>query len=225
MKATVQTSSRRPYKGVDPSERIAIRKQKVLDAALELFGTQGYQATTMAMLSVESGVPHRYLTSIFPIREDILRELYRQISDEVKQAVLAAREAAPLTPVAMIRRGVGAACHAYLADPRKTRINCLEVVGVSAQFEMLRRQVIRDFCQVILDDVSRLSAQGLLPAGNYQYGAIGLVGAFHELMTEWVLAEPAMRPSVEVLAGQMAEFFWGALLALKMPLPTADQAS
>ncbi|MFN3714525.1 MAG: TetR/AcrR family transcriptional regulator [Alcanivoracaceae bacterium] len=204
---------------MEPSERVAIRRQKILDAALELFGTQGYQATTMAMLSVESGVPHRYLIGIFPGREDILRELYQRISDDVKQAVMAARAAAPATPAAMIRHGVGAACHAYLADPRKTRVNCLEVVGVSAQFEILRRQVIRDFGQVILDDVTRFSDQGLLPAGDYQYGAIGLVGAFHELMTEWVLTESADRPPVAVLAGKIAEFFWGSLLAVQIPLP------
>lgn len=212
--------SGRRYQGAAPAERIARRRTLLLDAGIQLFGTRGYPQTTLAMLSAEAGVPHRYLTQVFPTREDLLRAIYITISQDVKTAVLAARAAPTGDPLARLRRDVDAACRAFTADERRLRINCVEVVGVSPAFEQLRRQVIRDFAQLILDEVESFVAAGLLPPrDDYRYGAIGLVGAFHELMTEWVLTPPAQRPPVDALAQQVQEFFRGMLLAALNPPP------
>ncbi|MDP2226363.1 MAG: TetR/AcrR family transcriptional regulator [Moraxellaceae bacterium] len=211
----------RRYGGAGPEQRVAERRAKIIEAGVELFGRRGFQATTMAMLSAESGVPHRYLVQIFPTREDLLREIYLGIYHDVTVAVRASRQAAEMSPAALIRTGVRAACDTFLLDFRKTRINCLDVVGVSPAFEQLRRATIREFCRLILEDVEKLVAAGLLPPRDYLYGAIGLVGAFTELMTEWVLAEEGQRPPQALLVRQIEEFFWATLLATQYPLPDA----
>lgn len=213
----------RPYAGADPDERIARRREQLFEAGIELFATRGYQATTLAILSAQSGVAHRYMTAIYPGKEALLRDIYLKITGDVADVVRHAQRSASHAPELMIRAGVRSACHAFLADPRKTRINCIEVVGVSAEFEQLRRKVIREFCQLILRQVYQLVERGVLPQGDYEYGAIGLVGAFHELMTEWVLSEDNRRATPDQLAEQMAQFFWGALLAVTNPLPESGR--
>lgn len=210
----------RRYKGIDPAERIAQRREKIFAAGIELFSTQGYPQTTMAMLSVASGVPHRYLTQLFPSKEDLLREIYLAITAQVVAAVYAARQGAVLDPIGQIRRDVDSACHAFLADERYLRINCLEVIGVSQEFEQLRRKVIRDFSHLILKEINQFVELGLLPErADYYSGTLGIVGAFHELMTEWVLTPKSERPPSTVLIHQVQEFFRGMLLAALNPLP------
>lgn len=209
----------RRYKGADPAERVAQRRVRILEAGIELFGTRGFPQTTMAMLSVESGVPHRYLTQIFPGKEALLQEIYLGISCDAMEAVRAGRRSPVSDPIEQIRQDVASACHAFLVDERRLRINCLEVVGVSPEFEQLRRKVIRGFSQLILDEVNKLVSAGLLPErADYLSGTIGLVGAFHELMTEWVLTPKSGRSSEEVLVRQIQEFFRGMLLAVLNPL-------
>ena len=215
---TLETGRR--YKGAEPAERYAQRRTKILAAGVELFGTKGYPQTTMGMLSMVSGVPHRYLTQLFPKKEDLLREIYLTITEEVMNAVLNARQGSLPNPVQQIRRDVESACHAFIADERYLRINCLEVVGVSQEFEQLRRKVIRDFSHLILAEVNQFVEAGLLPArADYYSGTLGLVGAFHELMTEWVLTPASNRPSPDILVHQIQEFFRGMLLAVLNPLP------
>ncbi len=205
----------RRYKGVDSVERIAQRRARILAAGIELFGRRGYARTTMAMISAESGVPHRYLTQLFPTREDLLREIYLSITQSVADAVRASRPKLRTDLIAQMRQDVATACHAFLADERFLRINCLEVVGVSQEFEQLRRKVIRTFSQLILEEVDTMVAAGLLPErDDYFSRTLGLVGAFHELMTEWVLTPEERRPATEVLIAQVQEFFRGMLLAV-----------
>lgn len=209
----------RRYKGADPAERAAQRREKIYNAGVELFGTRGYPHTTMAMLSVTSGVPHRYLTQLFPRKEDLLREIYLTITQNVMNAVTQGRGTPAQDPITQIRRDVESACLAFLADERCLRINCLEVVGVSQEFEQLRRRVIRDFSHMILDEINTYVSQGLLPPhADYYSGTLGLVGAFHELMTEWVLTPPGKRPAPHTLVHQIHEFFRGMFLAVMNPL-------
>ncbi len=210
----------RRYKGADPAERVAQRRAKILAAGIDLFATRGYPQTTMAMLSVASGVPHRYLSQLFPSKEDLLREIYLAISKQVMEAVLLARRSPGASPIEQIRRDVDVACRAFLADERSLRINCLEVVGVSQAFEQLRRQVIREFSRLIEDEIQQFVGAGLLPdQADYASAALGLVGAFHELMTEWVLTPASRRPAATVLVEQVQEFFRGMLLAALHPGP------
>lgn len=216
---TGRSRSGRRYGGADPAERLAQRRARILEVGIELFGTRGYAQTTLGMLSAESGVAHRYLTQIFPTKEAILREIYLDIFHDVTQAVRVARQSPLLDPLGQIHRDVGAACSVFFADPRRLRIDCVEVIGVSAEFEQLRRKVIRDFGALILEEVNKLVASGVLPAAyDYHAGAIGLVGAFHELMTEWVLTPAAERPQVDVVIAQIQEFFRGMLLAVLNPV-------
>lgn len=205
----------RRYKGVDSSERIAQRHSRIFDAGVELFGTRGYHATTMAMLSVQSGVPHRYLISIFPDKESLLREIHQSIIDDIMRAVRDVPNAMPNDPISFVRQGVGAACRVLLEDMRKLRIGCLEVGGISEDFEQFRRNMIRQYFPLILESIDKFVAKGMLPRRDEYYVAmaVGLVGAYNALMTEWALTAPEQRPAPEVLIDQISEFFRGTLLA------------
>lgn len=212
MSKEITALSGRRYKGADQDERIAARRESILETGLELFGTRGYQATTLAMLSAQSGVAHRYLVSIFPEKEDILREITFIIYHEVATSVQAAQNIPGTAQAEVIKQTVTALCKVYLEDVRKARITCIEIVGVSVDFERFRRIAQRELGQLILAGVDRLIKGGILPKKDYQFSAIGLVGAVHELLTEWFLAPADVRPQAEIFIQQVEDFFWSVLL-------------
>lgn len=209
----ISVVSGRRYKGADQDERVAARREKILEAGLDLFGTRGYQATTLAMLSAQSGVPHRYLSGIFPEKEDILRELTFSIYHEVSAAIREAQSAPGADKNDVIRRTVEAICRVYLEDARKARVTCIEIVGVSTEFEMFRRIAQRELGQLILAGVDILVDAGVLQKKDYLFTSIGLVGAVQELLTEWLLAPATVRPEPEVFIRQVQDFFLGVLLS------------
>jgi AcrR family transcriptional regulator len=208
------TAPQRRYKGADPQERMAERREKILSAALELFGTRGFRATTLAMLSANSGVPHRYLIQIFPEKEEILWEIYQGIFKEVREAVLAVPAPVPFDLDNWIRANIACACSTMAADLRKARITFLEVVGISPAFETRRRGVIRDFARLIRDSLHLTSLPLPMTDEEVHYGTIGLVGVFNEIMVEWMLTEASERPPIEAPVGYIHQMYVGAFIAL-----------
>jgi hypothetical protein len=83
----------------------------------------------------------------------------------------------------------------YTGDPRRARIVCVEVMGVSPELSKLRRGNLRDFATLLENFTGALVDQGLLPKRDYHASCIGMVGAIIELIADWVVAE--QRPPAE----------------------------
>jgi AcrR family transcriptional regulator len=209
---TTTAPTKRRYKGADPEERLAERREKILNAGLAFFGTRGFRATTFAMLSVGSGVPHRYLIEIFPEKEDILWEIYQRIYVEVRTAVMAVQAPKPFSLGPWVLANIACACHTLTVDPRKAHITFLEVVGVSSAFEMRRRQMIRDFAKLVGDSLRGASLPLPLSEQDVHYGTIAMVGALNEIMVEWMLTDAAERPAIEVPVHQIYKICMGAFM-------------
>ena len=75
-------------------------------------------------------------------------------------------------------------------DPRRTRILCVEVIGVSSEMFERRRAAIHEFANVLNSFTRALVASGELPDRDYMRSCVGMVGAIRELMTEWLIVEP-----------------------------------
>jgi AcrR family transcriptional regulator len=70
---------------------------KIMDASLELFGTRGYEATSINLIAKEAGVSKGLIYNYFESKEDLLKGLidrlmkegedimYRQITDDPKK--------------------------------------------------------------------------------------------------------------------------------------------
>ncbi len=95
MSADRQEPEGRRYGGRDAGERRAERREQLLAAALELFGTRGFHAVTIRQLCAEARLAPRYFYEQFGDREELLRTVYATGMAAVFGAVLAARETAP----------------------------------------------------------------------------------------------------------------------------------
>ena len=195
----------RAYRGVSPEQRLAERRQRLLDAALELFASQGYAKTPIEMLCAEAKVTARHFYQLFASREALLRALYDDIIRELRDAVLAAVSLPGLPRREQIALAVQALVRHYLEDARRARVGVLEVVGVSAEMERRRREVIHDIARIIEYYVQGLATRGELPVHNYHLLCVALVGGINELLADWLtVPEP---PTTTELANEIIYIF------------------
>src|SRR5271167_5171779 len=129
----------RRYRGITPSERHAQRRKQLIEAGLELFGTQGYASTSIRAVSAAASLNSRYFYESFSSREDLLYSVYERIVQEI---IAAAIEATSTTDTIeeQARAGLRAGWTILTDDRRKARVLAVEVVGVSDRLEQLRRK-------------------------------------------------------------------------------------
>ena len=180
----------RPWRGLSPVERREARRRRLLEAALELFGTTGYAGTSLTALCSLAGVSPRHFYDIHPGREQLLAELYDEIAADIVGRLRRAQAAAPQNVQDQVHAGLEAVVSALADDPRRARVLLVEIVGVSGPLDALRRQWVRRFSEVICQSHTRLVTGAGLPPRDVAAVAVGLVGAINELLTDWLLTDP-----------------------------------
>src|SRR6516162_11210681 len=92
IRSRVETS--RTYRGITPSARQADRRERLMEAGLELFGTLGYARTSVRAVSAAASLNSRYFYESYRSREDLLYAVYQRIVTDIftRAAEATARE-------------------------------------------------------------------------------------------------------------------------------------
>lgn len=202
-------SDARRYRGRAPEERRRARRGRLIEAAVALFGTEGFTETTIERICARAAVATRHFYEEFESREALLRAAYDQVICDTRQAVLVALEGAGSDPRERTRASLDAFLHSYLDDPRRGRIACIEVVGVSPELERHRRSVIHEFAQVIAYESERSARAGHMPVRDFTLGAIAMAGATNELVIEWFTRPDP--PAIDELRDELLGLFIAVL--------------
>ena len=72
----------RDYDGKTAAERIAERRERLIDAGVELFGERGYAATSIRSVLQQSGLRDRYFGESFADLDSLLAAVYSRLIDE-----------------------------------------------------------------------------------------------------------------------------------------------
>jgi AcrR family transcriptional regulator len=178
----VETS--RTYRGVTPAQRRAERRERLLAAGLELFGTVGYAHTSVRAVSAAASLNSRYFYESFGSREDLLYSVYQRILTDIftraSEAVVQED-----TIEGKARAGLRAGWTAVTEDRRKARIVALEVVGVSERMERLRRESRRALAQLTAEQALSL-AGGVTLRLDPVLTARALMGGVVEVLLAWI---------------------------------------
>jgi AcrR family transcriptional regulator len=201
----------RRYGGLDPADRHAARRERLLDAGLEVFGTEGYAASAIEPLCARAGVATRAFYEHFATKEDLLVAVYDREIGTVFADVAAALSPEADDLEAQCRAGVSAFVTATTRDPRRARIQLLEVVGVSDRLERHRRAVHHEFARIIERDARRLHRAGALAHAPTQLTSRALVGATAELLVDWMYAR--RRPSLARVIDALTAMYVASLRA------------
>lgn len=174
------------YAGQAIGDRRRDRRERFLSAATELFGTQGYAATSVPQVCRMAGLSTRQFYQEFRDREHLLTTLYDEISDRSMQAVaevVLERIAAGDELESVLDAGVRTFLTAY-RDPREAKIAFVEVVGVSPTFEDYRHQRRVRWAELLGSTITAGLQQGLpvSTASDLQWGAF--IGAVNAVIVE-----------------------------------------
>lgn len=200
----------RVYRGMTAEDRDADRRRRILDAALEAFGTQGYAATTIEGLCAAAGIAARNFYDHFSSREDLLLAVYDEVIAGHTQAVVAALEAEPAELEAHVRAGLHAAVGAFAADERRARIALVECVGVSPRMEAHRMDVLSAYAALLDADAARLAERGLIEPRETSVTSMALVGAMTQVMNDWQ-HRPERRAPLDTVVDELTRLYVAAL--------------
>jgi AcrR family transcriptional regulator len=193
----------RPWAGLPPEARTAQRREAFIAAGIELFGTQGWHATTVRQLTARAGLTNRYFYESFDTTEDLLVACYETLMAAYRtrlDAVLAA------TPGGIEdRTRAGLACfYEAMRDPRFARITHHEVLGVSPRVDALHVAALQDFAALMMDHLGRA---GVPLAGRdrreVELVGLGLAGSVIQIGAAWV-RERCRTPVATVVAAALA---------------------
>lgn len=120
--------SPRPYGGVSASERQAQRRERLIEAAYDVFGREGYRNTTMRLICAQARLTERYFYEHFSNVDEVFLAVHKRLSAEVGAAIMARVVTAPDDPVLQTRAGLTAFFEFIKADPRRAQILLLDAV-------------------------------------------------------------------------------------------------
>lgn len=209
MSAVEVEARARTYGGRTLDERRAERRGRLIDAGVEQFGTRGFDSTTIKSVCDDAGLSERYFYESFRDRLELLGAVYERVVSEVALAAIAAADAAPPDLAARVRAGVSAFLRCLTDDPRRARVQLVEVAGRSEELERRRIEVLAQFAAYIersaTELIPGLSAE---PSPKRHAITMALVGGTSYAALLWVRGELDMQR--DALADSLTELYVAA---------------
>lgn len=203
----------RTYGGESAADRGARRRRQLLDAGLELFGTQGFRAATVRGICREARVADRNFYEEFATTEELLLAIYDECTDRLQTAAAEAiaevvaevvAEVGDGDLVAVAGAGIGAFLRVIADDPRVGRLVWLEMVGVSPRVTAAylgRMELFGAFLLGLLPDLSLSTAEVADPA-EVPIILRAAVGGVSHVVLSWLM-DDMTQPREEVAAALM----------------------
>ncbi|WP_330177247.1 TetR/AcrR family transcriptional regulator [Streptomyces sp. NBC_01498] len=168
--------------------RKALRRERLLTTATDLFTTRGYVGTSIERICATARVSIRAFYQEFEGREALLIALHNQVA----QAGMAATVTAlgePGMDTADTRTRVSALVRAFVAavtaDLASAKVAFVEVIGVNRAVEEHRviwRSLWTDF---LTGEADRAVARGEAAPRDHTLAIVALIGAINELIAHW----------------------------------------
>jgi AcrR family transcriptional regulator len=197
----------RPYRGVSAEQRRADRRARLLEAGLDLLGTDGWNGTTVRGLCSRAGLTERYFYESFKDSEELLLAVYDEIVGEAARVVLRAVEAAPHDEREKSKAAIAAFVDLMTNDPRKGRVAFVEAMGSEALMQR-RLETLRGFAQLIAQQAREFYGPSAVTDADAELTAQLLVGGVAETLIAWLGGE--LDVSRERLVEHSAELFVAA---------------
>ncbi|MBF6180167.1 DNA-binding transcriptional repressor FabR [Nocardia otitidiscaviarum] len=145
------------YRGATTDERREQRRRRLLDAALDIIGTQGLSALTVRGVCEQARVGPRFFYESFPDLDALAGDLLDEIQGAALDSARAAIADTEGDQADKIRAGVAALIVALTDDPRRANIALAQAHGseglMRRRFEGMRRvaAVIMQEARLLLD--------------------------------------------------------------------------
>jgi AcrR family transcriptional regulator len=110
----------RPYRGIQPADRLSQRRRQLLSAALDILGAPEDAELTVRGVCRRAGLAARYFYESFTDKDDLVSAVFDSVTADIAATTQATVAAAP--PREQNRAGITNIVRAIEADPRIGRL-------------------------------------------------------------------------------------------------------
>ncbi|WP_353366294.1 TetR/AcrR family transcriptional regulator [Mycobacterium sp.] len=170
------------YLGKTAAERVAERRERLIDAGVELFDERGYAAASIRSVLQQSGLRDRYFGESFADLDSLLAAVYSRLIDEEISgcaAVIDKTSGGSESTRAMI----DTITRSFEKNPGKARIKSREVLSGGPVAREQRRAGLRRLAQLVAD---LLPASTALNRSDVLLLGLSIVAAADELLLTWM---------------------------------------
>ncbi len=226
MDAAISDSSppnKRRYGGVLPEERQRLRRAKLIDGALEVFGTKGFHATTVREVCVAAHLTERYFYESFKTLPQLFLATYAELREQLMALTLASlKQASSPTPLGLLEPAMRVFLEFIRDDPRRGRVMLVDSLGVNDEVAALSGATARDYSAMMRQHLHLLVPKGRAAEINLDLLADGMIGLNVLLASRW-MQDGFKEPIDKVVKTNLLPY--QGLLALVDHEPKAPEAA
>ncbi|MET0317112.1 MAG: TetR/AcrR family transcriptional regulator [Rhodococcus fascians] len=186
-----------------------LRRQRLLLAGLEVFGTRGFCQSNRRQICHAAGLPRTDFQAYFADREALLLAVHQMVQSVALSDV---RRALAVPGMAPRQRAIAAGrayAFAVATDQRRAKVSFVEVAGVGDGVDEGCTEIGREWMRVYREAVLDLMSPGGAPPSGMDLAARGLIGSVSSAMRWWCLTDE--RPGVEQVADLLGHIALGSL--------------
>lgn len=164
-------------------ERRAARREQLLEAGLDLVGTEGGAALAVRAVCRRARLTERYFYESFTGRDELLLAVYGRVTEETQRVLAEALRQAPAAPEERARAAVDAFVGLLVDDPRKGRVLLLEPLTEPVLSRAVG-EILPAFAALIREQLERGSAAADSVAARMT--SIAMVGGLANLFVSYL---------------------------------------
>ena len=126
--APIVVNTARRYGGASATERATQRRARLVDAALDVFGRQGWRNSTMRLICAQARLNDRYFYEHFTTLDEIFVAVHKQLSAQVAERIMTQVAQQPDDPILQTRAGLKAFFEYIKEDARRAQILLVDAV-------------------------------------------------------------------------------------------------
>jgi AcrR family transcriptional regulator len=176
----------RAFRGVPAEERKRERRDRLLEAGLQLFGTRVYHHVTVRDVCAGAKLTERYFYESFPNLETLFGEIYARLHGELKQLTFMAAAQAAGDPERLAEAALRAFFGYVAQDPRRGQIMFTDTLLVGMEMTKRAEDAAHDYEVMMRSFIALLMPNSAENHGlNPDLIAQGLVGVNVFLFWRW----------------------------------------
>jgi len=181
----VRSLTSRRYAGASADERRARRRAALVEAGLDLLGTEGVSAMTVRAVCARAGLTERYFYESFAERDALILAVFDEVAAGGTAAIVSAVESAPADPHGTAVAAFGAFVEYLTEDRRRGRVLLLEAHG-SEPLQRRRLEALRGFALLTVEHGRPRLGPSAPNETDALLTATVLVGGLAELLISWL---------------------------------------
>lgn len=187
-------STGRAYAGLDTQQRRLARRERMLEAATDLFGQrEGWTVSTVERICSQAGVATRSVYEEFGSREGLLLAVYTELIEEAAAHLETVLAKAGSDITTRVQSSIDCYIGFMTADVRRARIAHVSMRRAGEWAHSARRATLTQFNGRVEDGLARLPGHENLHEWN-RLAAVAITGAVNELIADWAESDEPGSP-------------------------------